>query len=508
MLRRRNLATALRRAVGIRAVGIRAVGIRAVGILAVGILTCSHATLAAQSRQDTAPVGEQAVGEQAVGEQAVGEQAVGRAESPSRADKRSFPALGYVVSEAAHVRESPSFESYVCDHLTRGQRVEIHRREGEWLAIRPTARCYSWIRADLVEVTRGRLGRVLDSGSKVWVGSLDGVAEHNSQIQLEHGDSVIVLESSASTQPVSKSTGNLAEKRWLKVAPPDGEFRWIHEKRVHMPRASRNSRLEQTRDDRSDWSQREPSPKTAELRPSNRSPPFQEEIVRMRLALAKMVIRPIEDWEMPRLRADFDDLTNRSRTTWQRAQLARLAESFGDVESQYDEFLALDSGPAPQTLDIARLVRVAEPIQLPSSARVARSPRPQKSLEIDQLGAEIGDRIEDSEERLETGFVGETFRAHYDLIGRIMPIYSEQPRTPPYGVLDDDGRLLALLTPTPGFNVRRYKGERVGIIGRTREMSSKGKQYQHITAEKVIMLDRQPTSFPLNLAKLPWMKTR
>ncbi len=86
-----------------------------------------------------------------------------------------------------------------------------------------------------------------------------------------------------------------------------------------------------------------------------------------------------------------------------------------------------------------------------------------------------------------------------------MPVHTTKRHTPPFSVLDDQGRLLHLLTPAPGLNVRRLERQRVGIIGKRTTVEIDGRKFSHLMAEKVIVLERKSSGFPFNLANLPWL---
>jgi hypothetical protein len=438
-----------------------------------------------------------------------------------------FPVSAYIISEAATIHCAPSLDQYTCDRLTRGQRVEIHKREGDWYGIRPTSGCFSWIGAELVEVASdGKSARVRAPQARVWIGGLDAVEQHHSQLQLRAGDELSVLaQKSPAPLPTQSDANSSAETGWLKIAPPAGEFRWVHEKMVHIPRTSSSPRAGSkgpeefwvgrgTELDRKPRSGREPS------RESGAS--VKDAISQLQIAVARTMSRPIEKWDIESLRLDSDEIRKRSATTWQRGQLARLEQSIDEIATLFEQHrnLTAAKNQAPRVLDEQRLIRVAEPIQWTSTGR-----SPGSTAAADVEGARQRDRAQrdraqrdsttrqdrtDEQEAIDRDARapdsdGETFQAHYDAVGRIMPIHTTKTRTPPYGLVDDDGQLQMLLTPTPGYNIRPHIGRRVGVIGTVKSIQLTGRDYRHLLAEKVIVLDRTPASFPSNLARFPWI---
>ena len=58
----------------------------------------------------------------------------------------------------------------------------------------------------------------------------------------------------------------------------------------------------------------------------------------------------------------------------------------------------------------------------------------------------------------------------------------------PYAVVDEDGKPLCFVTPSPGMNIGRYVNKQVGLYGRRGYIESL--KTPHVTAERVIDLDR------------------
>lgn len=415
------------------------------------------------------------------------------ASTSSSGEQKPFPATAYVISEAATIHCAPSLDQYVCDRLTRGQRVEVHKREGDWYAIRPTNHCFSWVGAEYVKLSEdGKTASISTAQAKIWVGGLDAVQQHHSQLNARRGEKLHVLSGQVGSNPTSSPAQ--PPKGWLKIAPPAGEFRWIHEKLVHMRRTSLQSGATGDPSDDESWVGRKSLKRTSSAVRS-REPPVTESILRLRIAVARTMSLPVEEWDLEPLRLAADHIRERSESTWQRGQLARLDRSIEEIASVMEEHrdLAFDRRHPPKALDEEHLVRVAEPIQLTSTERSRKSPR-----NATESGGRDNVEQRDVEQR-------ETFRAHYDAVGRIMPIHTKKTRTPPYGLVDKDGRLLMLLTPRPGFNIRRYVGQRVGVVGSFQSIELTGRDYEHLLAERIIVLDRSPSRLPSNLAKLPWI---
>ncbi|HEX5104758.1 MAG TPA: hypothetical protein VFV87_13145, partial [Pirellulaceae bacterium] len=137
-----------------------------------------------------------------------------------------FPFTGYVATDAAEVAAGAGRRFYVTDHLPLGAEVEVYREDDAgWLAIRPPAGSFSWIPAEHVERLAGDVGKVREP-TESWIGtSVEQVKEHASQVSLKAGELVQIL--------AEKKVGEGAsQEHWLKIAPPAGEFRFVHSRDI------------------------------------------------------------------------------------------------------------------------------------------------------------------------------------------------------------------------------------------------------------------------------------
>jgi hypothetical protein len=165
-----------------------------------------------------------------------------------------FPYAAYVAVDQAEVVAGPGHRFYATDRLARGTRIEIYQEEASgWLAIRPPDGAFSWTPAETIERLKDdpSLGRVKEPAA-AWIGTIaEEVSEHRQQVTLKAGEMVQILG--------QKSVGSGDEKRkWLKIAPPAGEFRWIHLRDVgrQMPEPA-VPEPEQTLEGNRDQSERE-----------------------------------------------------------------------------------------------------------------------------------------------------------------------------------------------------------------------------------------------------------
>jgi hypothetical protein len=136
-----------------------------------------------------------------------------------------FPYEAVVSADEADVYAGPGRRYYTTARLASGERVEVYRKEiGGWLAIRPPAGSFSWMPASQLKlVTEPDVAEVVEDGVQSWIGSrVTNVHEHKSQVALDRGEVVQILgEKTVDNEEGGKET-------WYKIAPPTGEFRYIH----------------------------------------------------------------------------------------------------------------------------------------------------------------------------------------------------------------------------------------------------------------------------------------
>ncbi len=146
---------------------------------------------------------------------------------PATAEE-DLPFEAYVVPEESAVYSGPAEPRYVTHHISRGTKVEVYERHDEWLGIRPPAGSYSWVPAAAMEMAEEpAVAKAASDSVAAFIGSsAERVQEHGSSVQLQRGERVEVL----GTKEVESASGQ--PETWLKIAPPAGEFRWIHASQV------------------------------------------------------------------------------------------------------------------------------------------------------------------------------------------------------------------------------------------------------------------------------------
>lgn len=146
----------------------------------------------------------------------------------SGAEEIFDPYSVYVDQEEVSARCGPGGQYYRTDPLRHGQRLEVYVETADgWLGVRPPENAFCWVPADSVNVNRsGDLGQVAEAGTLAWIGTHLGKArKYMWQVQLTKGESVQILGR-------AEREGPDGPQMWYRIAPPAGEFRWVHRDQV------------------------------------------------------------------------------------------------------------------------------------------------------------------------------------------------------------------------------------------------------------------------------------
>ncbi|MBM3963902.1 MAG: hypothetical protein FJ308_02390 [Planctomycetes bacterium] len=129
----------------------------------------------------------------------------------------------FVHSPRATVRCGPGEQYYSTVVLNKGQSLDVYIETVDgWSGVRPPEGSHNWIPADSVYLLPGgRAAEVSVDKVAAWVGS--SMAKNEQllyQSELVKGQSVSILGEAYRGQEDEK-------KLWFKIAPPQGEFRWV-----------------------------------------------------------------------------------------------------------------------------------------------------------------------------------------------------------------------------------------------------------------------------------------
>jgi hypothetical protein len=130
----------------------------------------------------------------------------------------------YVATSKAMIYSGPSEDYYPTQVLPQGTALEVyHQTDTGWLGIRPPGGSFSWVPAsDAYLLPGGKSIEITSKNSVSWIGSSLGTAkQYRWQLRLNVGEQLTKV----GEESIKDKDGN--ERLWYKIAPPNGEFRWI-----------------------------------------------------------------------------------------------------------------------------------------------------------------------------------------------------------------------------------------------------------------------------------------
>lgn len=414
-----------------------------------------------------------------------------------------LPVTVSVSAPQALLRSGPGDDFYPTDRLTRAAQVEIWALDDSgYCAVRPIPGSFSWLRAgDLVPEDEGRpptaggfTGVVVTDGAVARVGSQINDLRHVSQVALEAGERVRVLER------VSVATGRHAGE-WLRIAPPAGEFRWAWAADLALPAdlapvvepelqpaaglAAAGDALAAIREAGvavtqavaeaeaagsgaagsgppaalaepqgmarllSGWLPRgtnmfDLSPPQTPPAVAGAAPVPADELADVDLALSLAVAGPSEDWNLTPLRERLRLAAARATIAEERTRAEAVDTRLARFESIQARQLALTQGPAGDP----------SPLRLGSmwSSLAAVGSRPVRP------GVLPGGRPAD-------GRPDWTPPDQIETTGRLATVISRRPDAPRWALVDGDNNVLVFVTPRPGVSLAPLVGQQVTVRG-------------------------------------------
>ena len=419
----------------------------------------------------------------------------------------------------ANVYTSPTSDQSICDELSVGTLVYIYMETSDgYVAIRPTPRCFSWIESRFLLIDRDEAkGTVTTSGVPSWIGQpSQSMRPHLRMVQLDRGETVEILGSRKMAL-----ARNSRELQLTKIAPPNGEFRWMLKRDLQLqddsePIVDLSATLSQEANTTADQLNRaqlvqfeQPVEATAERtgQVSNRfvprwltparsrgvsssqpldvqpasftlldntsdeviaAAPLPRDLGELETYLSQMVAQKTADWELSPIRDQVLQMFNaapaQERPQWE-SLMARI-QQFQDIHQQR--------------------LRLAD-----TSFRTV--PRRLKNINGDVLPLQTSDITKDLVDPSTQGKLSaEAQRTAYEETGYLMEVHSSRRGAPEYALVDEQGDVKIFVTPVPGLNLAHYLTKHIGVFGR------RGYIYrlktQHITITRVVDLARHTTS--------------
>jgi hypothetical protein len=432
-------------------------------------------------------------------------------------EDQTFPYTAYVSGNRCQIRCGPGDDHYVTETLNHGDAVEVHRREGGWLAIRPPGTSFSWVAQRDVSVAEGsQVGSVAGASAVSWIGSTaQGVVDHKWLIQLDEGERVWILGKERRAM-VSDGKSDV----YYRISPPSGEFRWIHEDDVvgtaeELVRRDPQVELAEFQvalpAARGEPAARQDGPAAlrpaakpaASGRPSSTDGPAKDDFFgRYGRSAASQGDASVNRADTPRTaRLEKRDERRDARPP------ARLPDgpSLENLDSglaELDAALSLVVAQPVEKWDFAPLRSAVDQLSAHATSTLERariqvfldkvrdfeSLRTRHALFQPSPGARLGEpSVEEPRPAARRG--GQSgLDPRFDGIGWLLPVHSAKPTAPPYALLDREGNILHFVSPAPGLNLNRYLRKEVGIFGQKEQATTVDKP--HLTAHRVVELER------------------
>lgn len=396
-----------------------------------------------------------------------------------------FPYSAKVSGRNVHVRSGPGTQYYATDKLQLSDEVEVYRHDpGGWFAVRPPKGSFSWVSGQFLEMIESddpnvQLAKVTGNRVAARVGGTLAKTRDVIAVRLSRGEMVEVLG--------SDETGS---KTWYKIAPPAGEFRWIHGRYVErdtLEGVEANVTAKPIPPFKARQSQPAPQPVAEELpQPMNRTAAVSPASTVSQSAQAE----PSEfASQLPQI-----DGTKTNSATLPTKQLREAVDAinldlsrivaqtpgtwdFVDVQQQAEALLAR-CGTA---LDRGHVRLLKNKIDRFAELKRRRDTVNTVMTETDRQNRTLGAATSAQRPRV--------LDPRFDGTGILMPVISKNIQTPPFALVDSlkQRRILSYVSAAPGVNLRVHLGKRVGIYGITSVAPDLNKP--HLTAKRVTVLE-------------------
>jgi hypothetical protein len=400
---------------------------------------------------------------------------------PTPGQAVEFPYTAYVTTDDVYVRSGPSEEYYPTDKLKTGTPVEIYRHDpGGWCAIRPPEGSFSWVSGRFLDKpNRDKVAKVASERVASRVGSRLSDTRDVIQVRLNKDEFVEVLGSETSPE------GQDERITWYKIAPPSGEFRWIHGKYIDPdyqrsglskpPPKDRVARADADVPDEPPPPRRFTSSGSANESPlSSTIPPRSSAAAGASGALAPPpVFRTLSPEEVKRELEDLDvELSVMLAADPQSWNFDRLRPRAENLQAQAQA--GVDRGKA--RILVGRIAKFEELKRRNDAVQMVRFDTERRS------GPYV--RLSSNEPQVLPTSRGPQ---RYDGVGRLSPVAAPAAGGPRYALVERDGAIRCYVTPAPGVNLQNYVGQEVGIAGVRGYMPEQ--RAQHLMAKHVQILE-------------------
>ena len=221
----------------------------------------------------------------------------------------------------------------------------------------------------------------------------------------------------------------------------------------------------------------------------------------LQVRLSQMVVQDPTQWQFDQIRREADSLLSQ-------AESPILREETRDLLDQLTLFERVRKGKLESDRTLARSNRPGALLaaQGESSANTTASlasPHLHRQMDMRKRAqSDLSTGLNRQRLNRQTGLDRETGRnrgntpdqqvalleespnaVRYDAVGLLKPVVSRRNNSPHYALVDDEGKVVSFVTPTPDVNLQPYIGRRIGVRG-TRGFMPEYRR-AHVTASRV-----------------------
>ncbi|MGL4943845.1 MAG: hypothetical protein ACRC46_11730 [Thermoguttaceae bacterium] len=376
----------------------------------------------------------------------------------------AFPITATLRSEAS-VRSGPGEEFYETLRLQAGDAVQVYAiGETDWCEIRPPIGSFSWVSGEALRVGHDGIGVVTADTAIVRVGSELTDLCSAIQVSLRQDEKVRVIDR-------VRVEGDAANPVWYKIAPPRGEFRYIHKSFLDV--AVTPMRLPPS----------DIVPVSYETTTVATTPdvvftpapqrPFAEMLRELRDEATLAMRQPTEDWVFETLHQQAERLLEDAPTEIDRQQVQQLVVALSKtqmVRKELSQRRALaQMGSASQARAATPALRSLETspatAMLPVGYRTALPTVPVTTPATIPTPVTAPSSLPSTWPSANVPTAQTTSSSPFAVEGTLGRFAPAPPGYPPYAVLDEKRQVVCLVTPQRGVSLEKLVGKRIGLQG-------------------------------------------
>lgn len=405
-----------------------------------------------------------------------------------------------VTTPRTLVHSGPGEKFYPTRALSPGDTVEVYREEaGGWLGIRPPKDSFSWVSEKQLKRQDGNLAEIREDNAASRIGSELSDKRNAVQVRLKQGEGVEIL-----------GQDSIEGETWFKIAPPAGEFRWIHAASVERrgsisesapaeesePAVISASATSESVAIKSEANSASANPPVAGTPATSgetwRSPPPGRAPASAGATTSQMTAPPLAPLAdavpitsapasaaaTPAAAPSTAPATAAAPSVPPMPAAPQPLAGASDVSRQLTEIemrLSRMASAPPQLWNTERLQRDSEQLLAQAQTQADRDAVKATMAKIDQFTT-LARRYQQAPTNVAAagqpvspvadaapGAPADAGR--YDAVGILRPVVSKRPGAPQFALVDERGQVATFVTPSPDVNLQPYLGRRVGIAG-------------------------------------------